>query len=172
MLARKRLALPGLLRISRRAMCLDCRQLASFWQTALCWPRMAWIRKTYCETGRSKGRAEGADGCRVRSLSGSQDRNEGNRDSSLGAEGRRGNGRALCASPHLEGRQGDAVHRIGSGARLLSAMKPKRKVVLMIVGTSMIRAQYGYPCFYCGAKLKACRKNKCCGRCKGMRSHD
>lgn len=50
--------------------------------------------------------------------------------------------------------------------------KRRKCVVVMIVGTSMIRAQHGYPCFHCGAMLKKCRKARCCRKCKGMRSHD
>lgn len=50
--------------------------------------------------------------------------------------------------------------------------KPKAKTELVIVSGSMIRAQYGYPCFHCGCTLKKCREAKCCKKCKGMRSHD
>lgn len=57
----------------------------------------------------------------------------------------------------------------------------KTKMEIVMVSGSFIRAQYGYPCFHCGATLKACRdvvrrwprsRMRCCKRCKGMPSHD
>jgi hypothetical protein len=78
---------------------------------------------------------------------------------------------------------GECAHRRprgtkGGSHRGRDVIKPKSRrdkgIRVVIVGGSYIRAQYGYPCFFCGSKLKKCRarRGRCCKRCKGMRSHD
>jgi len=53
------------------------------------------------------------------------------------------------------------------------ARRKTAKVSIILFSGSMLLALYGYPCFFCGATLKACRKRRrCCKRCKGIRSHD
>ena len=54
----------------------------------------------------------------------------------------------------------------------MASRKAKPKLQIVVVGGSYIRAQYGYPCFHCGATLENSRKAKCCEKCKGDASHD